>query len=162
MKQISLILFFISFSTIASISDELVFSNESYDTLVGILKGMSNSENTKCAGVFENKREVIFKYINEILDKYNSGVDFGEIVKIYGIKIITIKGLAEHCNLLKAIPFVELFSTSEGIKSIGDKIQENNVGIHAYIKQLMNFKSNEDKSVIFGKIISILLNFKVK
>ena len=166
MRAILLLLFIISFSTILSDSADSADSDNIidtvYDFLIGIFKGMSNSDMAKCAGVLENQKKILKEYIEIIVEKFKSGEKFDEILKEYGIKIITIKGLAENCELFKAIITYDKISTVDGLTQISEKMENDSKVISEIIKKLLNFVDKDDKIVVLGKLLSIILDFNVK
>ena len=156
-----ILIFFLCFTTFFTESDVLPFSIGSiYDVLVGILKGMSKTGVSECGIFFQNKKAELLPIIDEIIKKFISGVDFDDILREYGLKIITIKGLARNCTILKALPFIEKFSSiNETIIEIGQAIHNESEAIYENIQTYIKCSNSEEKNIIIGRIISIIIDF---
>ena len=158
MRKFVILIFFLCFTTF--LTKSVTLSIESiYDSLVGILKGMSKSGIAECATYFIDKKSELLPIIDEIIVKFMSGVDLDDILREYGLKIISMKGLARSCTLLKALPIVEKFTSVEGAKEIGDSIRTENVAIYNNIQTYRKSDDSEQKNIIIGKIISIIIDF---
>ena len=160
MRKCMILIFFLCFTTFFTESDVLPFSIESiYDVLVGILKGMSKTGVSECGIFFQNKKTKLLPIIDEIIKKFISGVDFDDILREYGLKIITMKGLARNCTILKALPIIEKFTSVEGTKEIGHTINITGEAIYDNIQTYKKCSNSEEKNIIIGKIISIIIDF---
>ena len=161
MSKFILLLSILSFSSIlCQITDQTI--ETAYDWLIEILKGMSDTEEHKCSNVFRDKRDKeILPMLKDIVKRMDRKEEFETIARRYGIPLIATKGLAENCNLLNAIPIYFRVNNEEGIKETGSIINKNAKEIYEQVQVMKSYETFPEKLVVFGKLLSFILDFYV-
>ena len=161
MKKLILLILILTFSSIVCDSDNSEDSVEKYyNYTIELLKGMSDSSQTKCSDFLDKQRKIILPLIKGIVGKMDEGEKFEDAIPKYGIKLLSTPGFAQNCNLLNAIPLYFILSSPEKIKDIGKTIKNNSKTISQQ-KQIINNSKSPETLIAWGKILSTVLNFTV-
>ena len=163
MNKLSLLFYFILiFNYSYSINLPTLNAETIYEYLIGIVKGLSISEDYQCEGVFLKNKEAILKILKDFIQEVKGGKDFRNLIIPYGIKAFMIPDLISKCQMLPILDLYNKISTKEGFKDIGSCLYYNSDKIEELIGKLRNEKEKEKKLENIGKLLSIVLNFYVK
>lgn len=132
-----------------------------YNYLINILKGLSSTNENKCANVLISNKSRVLSIVQSLIDELKSGKKFGSLITSYSTKLLSIKNLGNDCRIFHLIPVFNKMLSLEGIKGIGDRILKNAKTLYDYIEKLKTVKGLADKLVYVGKCLKIILNIYV-
>ena len=132
-----------------------------YNYLFNILKGLSLSNENKCANVLTTQKVRMLSIVRSLIDELKLGKKFSDVRMAYYTKILGIKNLGNDCRIFKLIPeFTKMLSVG-GIQQIGDRIIKNAQTLYDYVEKIKTVKGLDDKFVYVGKCLKIILNIYV-
>ena len=129
-------------------------------TFVGhFLEGMAkNQSECNCPKVWNKYENDIKIILWNVLEDYEKNVAIETIVRKYAIKFITIRRLAESCNLLNFIPIYKKITSDNFLEAFNNYFTNNTDKIYYKLK---NSTDNNSRYKAFGEIVSIFLDFQV-
>ena len=135
-----------------------------YDVVVGLFKGMAQTEEARCAGVFTNQKTQILDIVYACIDEIKAGTEIATAIQNAALKLMQIEGLISECNILSMPSIITKFTTKEGLVEIFQTIIDNIDDVFAYGEQIKTAIENKDypgAGEAFGHILAIALDFHV-
>ena len=130
-----------------------------YDKVIMILKGMSETDESKCYEVYNyEKREFVLNTTTQIISEIQQGKSIEIIILQHFGEINTQLG---NCIISFYNLFLKFYDDKERINLIGDfgsNILEKNESFYNASSKFVKERGIDKKLVIIGKIISVITN----
>ena len=168
MKILSLLFFIFLLSNLSKeseLSDALIDSI--YDYLPDILTGvstiqLSSSVASKCSNDFRNKKSQILPLLKDVISDLIDGASITDIIRDYTLRAGAIWFLNDNCRLFALGILIANIDSENGIKKIGQAMEEHNENLYNLERDIKKEESLEKRLYYIGKIIYNILNFYVK
>ena len=163
MKTLSLLFFIFLLSNLSKeseLSDALIDSI--YDYLPDILTGVSSSVASKCSNDFRNKKSQILPLLKDVISDLIDGASITDIIRDYTLRAGAIWFLNDNCRLFALGILIANIDSENGIKKIGQAMEEHNENLYNLERDIKKEESLEKRLYYIGKIIYNILNFYVK
>ena len=137
---------------------------EIYNAVIGLFKGMAETEEARCAGVFTNQRTKILEIVYQCIDEIKAGTEIATAIQNAGLKLMGVEGLISECNVLQMPSLITKFTTKEGLVGIFQTLIDNIDDVYSFGEQMKTAIENKDypgAAEAFGHILSIALEFHV-
>ena len=133
-----------------------------YDLLINVFKGMSATDECRCANIFVENKTKMVKVINTIIEDIKAGQDFSSCLAILSFELISIDNFLNDCRLISIMPVINTLFCEDGIKLLGNRIANNSKTIFNLINEMKSVIELPDKLKILGQILRIILDFYVQ
>ena len=132
-----------------------------YDKIVIVFKGMASSDEYKCANTLAKSKGAMVEIINNIIKDLKDGKKITDVLMSYIGKIMAIDGFMENCKVIQLGTKIMSLANEKGLKDLGYNIIEHAADIVNYFKQIVQASTLDDKLLIIGKLISVVIDFQV-
>ena len=133
-----------------------------YDLLINLFRGMSATEECKCAKVFVENKTRMLKAVNSLIEDLKAGQDFSSSIAILSIDLMSIDNFLTDCRLINIMPVINTLFCQDGIKLIGNRLVKNSKAISNLFSNLKSVSEFSDKLKILGQILRVILDFYVQ
>ena len=139
MKICSLLILFFAIVSVSK-SQEVIDSEENYQYVIQILKGLTKNENkeTKCIDIIEANKDSLIEKLLDIRKSFREGGDIASTLLGAGLKLMNIQGMIPQCRIYDIITtFTNTFLSEAGIKKIGERLLQFKSQIADNIKKFI-------------------------
>ena len=162
-KKMRIVPILLCFTLILSLSngeEEISFFEKYYDSIVQIIKGLSDTSEAKCSKVFVDKKEDIIKLVKKIISLLQTqSIDLSTLLP----DVMNIDGLIVDCNLLVLAGKIFQFKDDIQflIETMGNNILKNYKQIFQIVQKMLKTLGIEGKMENVGKILKLILEISV-
>ena len=127
--------------------------NELYDKFTIIAKGMAETTEYKCSNTLITHKGTILPVIEDIMKSLKNEQELAGKIVTAGLKLFMIEGLADNCNLGKALEIIPKLLKADGIRSMGQNMIDNAADLENLFKEFTQASDIEGKNIAIGKIV---------
>ena len=160
MRIVPILLCFTLILSLSNGEEEISFFEKYYDSIVQIIKGLSDTSEAKCSKVFVDKKEDIIKLVKKIISLLQTqSIDLSTLLP----DVMNIDGLIVDCNLLVLAGKIFQFKDDIQflIETMGNNILKNYKQIFQIVQKMLKTLGIEGKMENVGKILKLILEISV-
>ena len=160
MRIVPILLCFTLIISLSNGEEEISFFEKYYDSIVQIIKGLSDTSEAKCSKVFVDKKEDIIKLVKKIISLLQTqSIDLSTLLP----DVMNIEGLIVDCNLLVLAGKIFQFKDDIQflIETMGNNILKNYKQIFQIVQKMLKTLGIEGKMENVGKILKLILEISV-
>ena len=160
MRIVPILLCFTLIISLSNGEEEISFFEKYYDSIVQIIKGLSDTSEAKCSKVFVDKKEDIIKLVKKIISLLQTqSIDLSTLLP----DVMNIDGLIVDCNLLVLAGKIFQFKDDIQflIETMGNNILKNYKQIFQIVQKMLKTLGIEGKMENVGKILKLILEISV-
>ena len=157
-------IFLIAICAVSSFKIKEVPVDDIYAAVVGLFKGMAQTEAATCAGVLVNQKATILDIVNTCIAEIKAGTPAETAIQNAALKLMGIDGLVSECNVLSMPAIITKFTTEEGLVEVFQTLIDNIHEVFTYGQKIPDAIKNKDypaATEALGHILSIALDFHV-
>ena len=160
MRIVPILLCFTLILSLSNGEEEISFFEKYYDSIVQIIKGLSDTSEAKCSKVFVDKKKDIIKLVKKIISLLQTqSIDLSTLLP----DVMNIDGLIVDCNLLVLAGKIFQFKDDIQflIETMGNNILKNYKQIFQIVQKMLKTLGIEGKMENVGKILKLILEISV-
>ena len=131
------------------------------DKIVAFVKGLADSENSKCSDTIIEHKTEISAIINDLIADLNAQKKIADIILGYAFRLMDVPNLKKNCNSWDSINKLLGLLKESGIKEFGNKISDKSLEIFNLSQEIINGNNTNVTFEDIGKIIKITTDIYV-
>ena len=157
-------IFLLAICAVSSFKIKEVPVDDIYAAVVGLFKGMAQTEAATCAGVLVNQKATILAIVNTCIAEIKAGTPAETAIQNAALKLMGVEGFVSECNVLAMPAIISKFTTEEGLVEVFQTLIDNIHEVFTYGQKIPDAIKNKDypaATEALGHILSIALDFHV-
>ena len=158
------LIFILAICAVSSCKLREIPVDDVYAAVVGIFKGLAETEAATCAGVLTKNKAQILEIVNTAIAEIKAGTAVETAIQNAALKLMGIDGLVSECNVLAMPAIITKFTTKEGLVEIFQTLIDNIDEVYSYGEKIKEGIQNKDYNAAaeaLGHILAIALDFHV-
>ena len=158
------LIFILAICAVSSCKLREIPVDDVYAAVVGIFKGLAETEAATCAGVLTKNKAQILEIVNTAIAEIKAGTAVETAIQNAALKLMGVDGLVSECNVLAMPGIITKFTTEEGLVEIFQTLIDNIHEVFTYGEQIRDGIKNKDYNAAaeaLGHILAIALDFHV-
>ena len=158
------LIFILAICAVSSCKLREIPVDDVYAAVVGIFKGLAETEAATCAGVLTKNKAQILEIVNTAIAEIKAGTAVETAIQNAALKLMGIDGLVSECNVLSMPAIITKFTTEEGLVEVFQTLIDNIHEVFTYGQKIPDAIKNKDypaATEALGHILSIALDFHV-
>ena len=158
------LIFILAICAVSSCKLREIPVDDVYAAVVGIFKGLAETEAATCAGVLTKNKAQILEIVNTAIAEIKAGTAVETAIQNAALKLMGIDGLVSECNVLSMPAIITKFTTEEGLVEVFQALIDNIHEVFTYGQKITDAIKNKDypaATEALGHILSIALDFHV-
>ena len=158
------LIFILAICAVSSCKLREIPVDDVYAAVVGIFKGLAETEAATCAGVLTKNKAQILEIVNAAIAEIKAGTAVETAIQNAALKLMGIDGLVSECNVLSMPAIITKFTTEEGLVEVFQALIDNIHEVFTYGQKIPDAIKNKDypaATEALGHILSIALDFHV-
>ena len=158
------LIFILAICAVSSCKLREIPVDDVYAAVVGIFKGLAETEAATCAGVLTKNKAQILEIVNTAIAEIKAGTAVETAIQNAALKLMGIDGLVSECNVLSMPAIITKFTTEEGLVEVFQALIDNIHEVFTYGQKIPDAIKNKDypaATEALGHILSIALDFHV-
>ena len=159
-----LVVFLLAMVSVESCKLKEVPVDDIYAAVVGLFKGMAQTEAATCAGVLVNQKATILDIVNTCIAEIKAGTPAETAIQNAALKLMGVEGFVSECNVLAMPAIISKLTTEEGLVEVFQTLIDNIHEVFTYGQKIPDAIKNKDypaATEALGHILSIALDFHV-
>ncbi len=157
-------IFLLAICAVSSFKIKEVPVDDIYAAVVGLFKGMAQTEAATCAGVLVNQKATILDIVNTCIAEIKAGTPAETAIQNAALKLMGVEGFVSECNVLAMPAIISKLTTEEGLVEVFQTLIDNIHEVFTYGQKIPDAIKNKDypaATEALGHILSIALDFHV-
>ena len=157
-------IFLLAICAVSSFKVKEVPVDDIYAAVVGLFKGMAQTEAATCAGVLVNQKATILDIVNTCIAEIKAGTPAETAIQNAALKLMGVEGFVSECNVLAMPAIISKLTTEEGLVEVFQTLIDNIHEVFTYGQKIPDAIKNKDypaATEALGHILSIALDFHV-
>ena len=157
-------IFLLAICAVSSFKIKEVPVDDIYAAVVGLFKGMAQTEAATWAGVLVNQKATILDIVNTCIAEIKAGTPAETAIQNAALKLMGVEGFVSECNVLAMPAIISKFTTEEGLVEVFQTLIDNIHEVFTYGQKIPDAIKNKDypaATEALGHILSIALDFHV-
>ena len=157
-------IFLLAICAVSSFKIKEVPVDDIYAAVVGLFKGMAQTEAATCAGVLVNQKATILDIVNTCIAEIKAGTPAETAIQNAALKLMGVEGFVSECNVLAMPAIISKLTTEEGLVEVFQTLIDNIHEVFTYGQKIPDAFKNKDypaATEALGHILSIALDFHV-
>ena len=157
-------IFLLAICAVSSFNIKEVPVDDLYAAVVGLFKGMAQTEAVTCAGVLVNQKATILDIVNTCIAEIKAGTPAETAIQNAALKLMGVEGFVSECNVLAMPAIISKLTTEEGLVEVFQTLIDNIHEVFTYGQKIPDAIKNKDypaATEALGHILSIALDFHV-
>ena len=157
-------IFLLAICAVSSFKIKEVPVDDIYAAVVGLFKGMAQTEAATCAGVLVNQKATILDIVNTCIAEIKAGTPAETAIQNAALKLMGVEGFVIECNVLAMPAIISKLTTEEGLVEVFQTLIDNIHEVFTYGQKIPDAIKNKDypaATEALGHILSIALDFHV-
>ena len=157
-------IFLLAIYAVSSFKIKEVPVDDIYAAVVGLFKGMAQTEAATCAGVLVNQKATILDIVNTCIAEIKAGTPAETAIQNAALKLMGVEGFVSECNVLAMPAIISKLTTEEGLVEVFQTLIDNIHEVFTYGQKIPDAIKNKDypaATEALGHILSIALDFHV-
>ena len=157
-------IFLLAICAVSSFKIKEVPVDDIYAAVVGLFKGMAQTEAPPCAGVLVNQKATILDIVNTCIAEIKAGTPAETAIQNAALKLMGVEGFVSECNVLAMPAIISKLTTEEGLVEVFQTLIDNIHEVFTYGQKIPDAIKNKDypaATEALGHILSIALDFHV-
>ena len=157
-------IFLLAICAVSSFKIKEVPVDDIYAAVVGLFKGMAQTEAATCAGVLVNQKATILDIVNTCITEIKAGTPAETAIQNAALKLMGVEGFVSECNVLAMPAIISKLTTEEGLVEVFQTLIDNIHEVFTYGQKIPDAIKNKDypaATEALGHILSIALDFHV-
>ena len=157
-------IFLLAICAVSSFKIKEVPVDDIYAAVVGLFKGMAQTEAATCAGVLVNQKATILDIVNTCIAEIKAGTPAETAIQNAALKLMGFEGFVSECNVLAMPAIISKLTTEEGLVEVFQTLIDNIHEVFTYGQKIPDAIKNKDypaATEALGHILSIALDFHV-
>ena len=158
------LIFILAICAVSSCKLREIPVDDVYAAVVGIFKGLAETEAATCAGVLTKNKAQILEIVNAAIAEIKAGTAVETAIQNAALKLMGIDGLVSECNVLSMPAIITKFTTEEGLVEVFQALIDNIHEVFTYGQKIPDAIKNKDYPTVgeaLGHILAIALDFHV-
>jgi hypothetical protein len=158
------LIFILAICAVSSCKLREIPVDDVYAAVVGIFKGLAETEAATCAGVLTKNKAQILEIVNTAIAEIKAGTAVETAIQNAALKLMGIDGLVSECNVLSMPAIITKFTTEEGLVEVFQALIDNIHEVFTYGQKIPDAIKNKDYPTVgeaLGHILAIALDFHV-
>ena len=158
------LIFILAICAVSSCKLREIPVDDVYAAVVGIFKGLAETEAATCAGVLTKNKAQILEIVNTAIAEIKAGTAVETAIQNAALKLMGIDGLVSECNVLSMPAIITKFTTEEGLVEVFQALIDNIHEVFTYGQKIPDAIKNKDYLTVgeaLGHILAIALDFHV-
>ena len=158
------LIFILAICAVSSCKLREIPVDDVYAAVVGIFKGLAETEAATCAGVLTKNKAQILEIVNAAIAEIKAGTAVETAIQNAALKLMGIDGLFSECNVLSMPAIITKFTTEEGLVEVFQALIDNIHEVFTYGQKIPDAIKNKDYPTVgeaLGHILAIALDFHV-
>ena len=158
------LIFILAICAVSSCKLREIPVDDVYAAVVGIFKGLAETEAATCAGVLTKNKAQILEIVNAAIAEIKAGTAVETAIQNAALKLMWIDGLVSECNVLSMPAIITKFTTEEGLVEVFQALIDNIHEVFTYGQKIPDAVKNKDYPTAgeaLGHILAIALDFHV-
>ena len=158
------LIFILAICAVSSCKLREIPVDDVYAAVVGIFKGLAETEAATCAGVLTKNKAQILEIVNAAIAEIKAGTAVETAIQNAALKLMGIDGLVSECNVLSMPAIITKFTTEEGLVEVFKALIDNIHEVFTYGQKIPDAVKNKDYPTAgeaLGHILAIALDFHV-
>ena len=158
------LIFLLAICAVSSFKIKEVPVDDIYAAVVGLFKGMAQTEAATCAGVLVNQKATILDIVNTCIAEIKAGTPAETAIQNAALKLMGVEGFVSECNVLAMPAIISKLTTEEGLVEVFQTLIDNIHEVFTYGQKIPDAIKNKDypaATEALGHILSIALDFHV-
>ena len=157
-------IFLLAICAVSSFKIKEVPVDDIYAAVVGLFKGMAQTEAATCAGVLVNQKATILDIVNTCIAEIKAGTPAETAIQNAALELMGVEGFVSECNVLAMPAIISKLTTEEGLVEVFQTLIDNIHEVFTYGQKIPDAIKNKDypaATEALGHILSIALDFHV-
>ena len=157
-------IFLLAICAVSSFKIKEIPVDDIYAAVVGLFKGMAQTEAATCAGVLVNQKATILDIVNTCIAEIKAGTPAETAIQNAALKLMGVEGFVSECNVLAMPAIISKLTTEEGLVEVFQTLIDNIHEVFTYGQKIPDAIKNKDypaATEALGHILSIALDFHV-
>ena len=157
-------IFLLAICAVSSFKIKEVPVDDIYAAVVGLFKGMAQTEAATCAGVLVNQKATILDIVNTCIAEIKAGTPAETAIQNAALKLMGVEGFVSECNVLAMPAIISKLTTEEGLVEVFQTLIDNIHEVFTYGQKIPDAIKNKDypaATEALGHILSTALDFHV-
>ena len=157
-------IFLLAICAVSSFKIKEVPVDDIYAAVVGLFKGMAQTEAATCAGVLVNQKATILDIVNTCIAEIKAGTPAETAIQNAALKLMGVEGFVSECNVLAMPAIISKLTTEEGLVEVFQTLIDNIHEVFTYGQKIPDAVKNKDYPTAgeaLGHILAIALDFHV-
>ena len=157
-------IFLLAICAVSSFKIKEVPVDDIYAAVVGLFKGMAQTEAATCAGVLVNQKATILDIVNTCIAEIKAGTPAETAIQNAALKLMGVEGFVSECNVLAMPAIISKLTTEEGLVEVFQTLIDNIHEVFTYGQKIPDAIKNKDypaATEALGHVLSIALDFHV-
>ena len=157
-------IFLLAICAVSSFKIKEVPVDDIYAAVVGLFKGMAQTEAATCAGVLVNQKATILDIVNTCIAEIKAGTPAETAIQNAALKLMGVEGFVSECNVLAMPAIITKITTKEGLVEIFQTLIDNIDEVYSWGEKIKEGIQNKDYNAAaeaLGHILAIALDFHV-
>ena len=158
------LIFILAICAVSSCKLREIPVDDVYAAVVGIFKGLAETDAATCAGVLTKNKAQILEIVNAAIAEIKAGTAVETAIQNAALKLMGIDGLVSECNVLSMPAIITKFTTEEGLVEVFQALIDNIHEVFTYGQKIPDAIKNKDYPTVgeaLGHILAIALDFHV-
>ncbi len=158
------LIFILAICAVSSCKLREIPVDDVYAAVVGIFKGLAETDAATCAGVLTKNKAQILEIVNAAIAEIKAGTAVETAIQNAALKLMGIDGLVSECNVLSMPAIITKFTTEEGLVEVFQALIDNIHEVFTYGQKIPDAVKNKDYPTVgeaLGHILAIALDFHV-
>ena len=158
------LIFILAICAVSSCKLREIPVDDVYAAVVGIFKGLAETDAATCAGVLTKNKAQILEIVNAAIAEIKAGTAVETAIQNAALKLMGVEGFVSECNVLAMPAIISKFTTEEGLVEVFQTLIDNIHEVFTYGQKIPDAIKNKDypaATEALGHILSIALDFHV-
>ena len=158
------LIFILAICAVSSCKLREIPVDDVYAAVVGIFKGLAETEAATCAGVLTKNKAQILEIVNTAIAEIKAGTAVETAIQNAALKLMGVEGFVSECNVLAMPAIISKLTTEEGLVEVFQTLIDNIHEVFTYGQKIPDAIKNKDypaATEALGHILSIALDFHV-